>query len=60
MEDYTNLYHQCILNVRIALLKAEYYRNHRAEFEEDLSGLHLFLAEENLNQAESLVRFVRG
>ncbi len=58
MEDYGNLIEQCLLNVRIFILKAEYYKNHRAEWEDDRSDDCIVMAEENLAQAESLIRYL--
>ena len=56
MESARNLYHQHILTARKMILDARYFKEHRAEWEEDISGWCLSLAEENLKQAEVLLQ----
>jgi hypothetical protein len=58
MEDYTNQYQQHILNVRTFLLKAVYYRDHKAEWEDDMSNDCILMAEENLAAAERLLQYI--
>jgi len=55
VEDYRNLIEQCFLNVRIFILRTEYFKNHRAEWEDDMSNDCIVMAEENLAQAERLL-----
>jgi hypothetical protein len=59
MEDYVNLYQQHILNVKTFLLKAKYYRNHRAEWEDDRSNDCILMAEENLAAAKRVLKFIK-
>jgi len=59
MEDYRNLYQQHILNVKISLLKEEYYRNHRAEHEDNMTFDCILMAEENLAAAGRALEHIR-
>jgi hypothetical protein len=56
MERSRNIYHQHVLTARKLILDARYYKEHRAEWEEDISAWCLSLAEENLKQAELLLQ----
>jgi hypothetical protein len=58
MENYRSLIARQILTVRRLILEARYYKYDRAEWEEDYSEGRLFLAEANLKDAESMLKYL--
>lgn len=58
MENYRSLIARQLLTVRSLILEARYYKYDRAEWEEDHSEGRLFLAEANLKDAESMLKYL--